>query len=115
MHTFTMRNLVGLILGMIFAVVAQAQVAPSPAPKEDALGRLTPQSTLVNFLREMQEGNLSTATAYLEVRGRPGSSNSEPTRALAQKLQAVLNRSVEIDLRRVSDSTEGTLTDGLPA
>jgi MscS family membrane protein len=113
-HTLTMRNWIGLILGMIVAVAAEAQVVPPQPAKDDPLGRLTPRSTVVNFLREVQQGNLSTATVYLEVRGRAGSPTSEATKDLAQKLQAVLNRSDDIDLSRVSNSTEGTLTDGLP-
>lgn len=84
-------------------------------PPEDPLGRNTPRQTLINFLREMQEGNRGVAAAYLEVRGRPGAATSQAARDAEDKLDAALNRLTNLDVRRVSDSPDGTLDDGLPA
>jgi MscS family membrane protein len=112
--TSIMRSLLTFVLYTSMAVAASGQ-SPSPPAKEDPLGRSTPQETLVNFLREVQEGNSATAAQYLEFRGRPGNPENKSNRDLAEKLQLLLNRYLEVDIRQISNEPEGSLVDGLPA
>src|SRR5215510_2276494 len=70
-HTPSMRYLVGFILGMAVAVVAEAQVAPTQPAKEDPLGRSTPRSTLVlvdtSTLRQVESSSTRVSTAIPKV------------------------------------------------
>lgn len=93
--------------------LAQAlQPAQSSAPgaPNDPLGRSTPSSTVLGFLKTAQEGNLSTAAQYLQMTPARRQADGEQT---ASKLKYVLDRVFNGNLTRY-DQAEGIPQEGVP-
>lgn len=105
-----------LSLVSLFCFPAWAQL-PSPAPgptaaqpelPKDALGRTTPQGTVLGFLIAARKGNDELAARYLNTRLR-----GERATTLARQLFTVLDRRLPPRLHQLSDKPEGSLTDPL--
>src|SRR5438874_2324477 len=75
---------------------------------QDPLGRDTPYSCVVGFLKASERGDYARAVDYLTV--EPPGDASE----LARQLQAVLNTEGVVELEKLSKAPEGELQDGLP-
>ena len=107
-------RLLRFVLALPVALVAFAQVPPSPAPAapeaqlEDLLGRSTPYGTVTGFLKAVSGNDLPRAVQYLNVRGK----NAQET---AEQLKAVLDWGLSGNLASVSRNPEGKASDGLPA
>jgi MscS family membrane protein len=87
-----------------------AQKSEAPAqPVTDPLGRSTPRGTLMGFLRAVDKNDAS-AVRYLEV----SAGESPHALASARDLRNLINRYLKEPLAKVSDSPDGTLTEGLP-
>ena len=108
-----------LVFGLTLADWAEGQ-APKPTseqktpvatpqePEADPLGRDTPRSAMLAFLKAIQKENYQRATEYLD------SKIKLPEREeLARKLGVVLDRKLSTPLSTLSDKPEGKLEDGL--
>jgi MscS family membrane protein len=105
-----------LSLVWLFCVPACAQFGtpapPSPAPQpelpKDALGRTTPQGTVLGFLIAARKGDDELAARYLNT-----TLHGEGATVLAHQLFTVLNRRLPPRLNQLSDKPEGSLADPL--
>ncbi len=87
------------------------QSAGSTNSASDPLGRATPQSTVLGFLKAAQSGDYSIAAQYLQMSAARRQSEGEQ---LAEKLNYVLNRAFTGSPREWSTSPEGTPQEGVP-
>jgi MscS family membrane protein len=87
-------------------------LAPAaPTTTEDPLKRDTPRSSFLGYISAAQTGNDTLAAEYLEwPRTRMSVSRPEA----ARQLMFALNHGFEGNINKLSQSPEGTLTDGLP-
>src|SRR3954471_11879132 len=85
-----------------------AQANTKPAPR-DPLGRDTPYSCVVGFLRAAERGESARAAEYLEAE-----SSADPAE-LVRQLLALLNLERVVNLESLSKAPEGELQDGLSA
>jgi MscS family membrane protein len=87
-------------------------VPPSPAAQpelpKDALGRTTPQGTVLGFLIAARKGDDELAARYLNT-----TLHGEGATVLAHQLFTVLNRRLPPRLNQLSDKPEGSLADPL--
>src|SRR6202162_1134841 len=83
----------------------------SKATAADPLGRNTPSGTLYGFLQAAQSGNYSIAAQYLQLSAAKRLTQGED---LASKLKLVIDRAFTGDLRRISNTPEGTPQEGMP-
>jgi MscS family membrane protein len=105
------------LAGIALSIEAPAQLpspsrsAPASAPQaaEDPLGRTTPHGTVLNFIREVERGNLSRAAEYLD--GKVGPKHKE---VLALQLKQLMDEGLRVDLNSLSRSATGHTDDGLP-
>ena len=105
-----------LSLVLLMCVPAWGQLsAPAPIPPaaqpelpKDALGRTTPQGTVLGFLIAGRKGDYELAARYLNTRLR-----GEGAKTLARQLFTVLDRRLPPKLNQLSDKPEGTLSDPL--
>jgi len=105
-----------LSLVLLFCVPACAQFGtpapPSPAAQpelpKDALGRTTPQGTVLGFLIAARKGDDELAARYLNT-----TLHGEGATVLAHQLFTVLNRRLPPRLNQLSDKPEGSLVDPL--
>jgi MscS family membrane protein len=88
-----------------------AQVPPDP------LGRETPRSCLLGFIKAAQEEKYSVAVQYFQPlpEHRRASASEEDEEELAAQLLAILNQKISGPLDFVSREPEGRLDDGLPS
>ncbi|MGC1648163.1 MAG: mechanosensitive ion channel family protein [Candidatus Sulfotelmatobacter sp.] len=103
-----------LSLVLLLCAPAWAQLSnPVPAPPaaqpelpKDALGRTTPQGTVMGFLIAARKDDNELAARYLNTRFR-----GERATTLARQLYAVLDRRLPPRLNQLSDKPEGSRTD----
>jgi MscS family membrane protein len=101
---------------LLFCAPACAQFGtpapPSPAAQpelpKDALGRTTPQGTVLGFLIAARKGDDELAARYLNT-----TLHGEGATVLAHQLFTVLNRRLPPRLNQLSDKPEGSLADPL--
>jgi MscS family membrane protein len=102
------------VLLMAPSVGAQTTSAPAPppaaapAPPADALGRDTPRSALLGFMRAARQGNDDVAYLYLDT-----PQQGQAARDLARQLYIVLDRRLPARLTELSDQPEGSRTNPL--
>jgi MscS family membrane protein len=102
-----------LFLSFLFCFSTWAQVGPSasvpitsePKVPKDALGRSTPQGTVLGFLNASHKGDNELAAGYLNTRLR-GKAASD----LAHQLYVVLDRRLPARLNQLSDNPEGSFS-----
>jgi MscS family membrane protein len=108
-----------LIFGWTLAELTEAQTGTSqsgqntptetaPKPEADPLGRDTPRSAMISFLKAIQKENYDRAAEYLDSRLKP-----PERRELARKLGVVLDRKLSTPLSLLSDKMEGNLEEEL--
>ena len=89
-----------------------ASSAPnSPASPADPLGRTTPQSCVLGFLKAAQSGDYSIASQYLQMTAARRQAEGEQ---LAEKLNYVLNHAFTGSAKGWSTQPEGTPQEGVP-
>ena len=99
---------------MVTAAGAQTGSAPATAPpREDPLGRTTPQDTVLRFLEACHAQDYSRAIRYLDVRQMPPDRRATEAPQLARQLGDILDNS-ELDITSLSRERMGDLSDGLP-
>lgn len=78
----------------------------------DRLGRTTPKSSLLGFLRSAHEGNFAKSAHYMQF----GPETAEKERVeIARQLSFVLDRGFIGNIDTMSSKPEGALDDGLPS
>jgi MscS family membrane protein len=83
----------------------------APAAADDPLKRESPRSAFLGYISAAQAGNDTLAAEYLEwPRARMPLSKPDA----ARQLMFALNHGFEGHIRQISQSQDGTLTDGLP-
>lgn len=97
-------------------IESAAAVTPLAADKgpEDALGRGTPRSAAIGFLKTCSEFDFEKASEYLDLRNLPPGVSEIGGPELARQLNHVISRSVWLDDYNVSNHPEGAKGDGLP-
>ena len=83
----------------------------SPASPTDPLGRTTPQSCVLGFLKAAQSGDYSIASQYLQMTAARRQAEGEQ---LAEKLNYVLNHAFTGSAKGWSTQPEGTPQEGVP-
>ncbi len=91
------------------SLLASATGAQEQLPAADAPGS-TPRDALSEYLAAARAGDFERAARYLD----PRALRDQARELLARRLEAVLDRTVWIDLEKLSDDPEGVLDDGLP-
>ncbi len=89
-----------------------APEAPKAAAIEDPLGRESPRSSLIRFLRAVEDGRYYQAAQYLQI---PASAVNTRGVRLSQELQVLFNSGYTGALNLISDRPEGTDDEGFPA
>jgi MscS family membrane protein len=120
-------SILALLLLAIPGDVARAQTpeeaTPQPAPAADfskpmgppdPLNRGTPRGSMYGFLTAAREGDFERAAEYLDLQHLPPE-RRDLAPQLARRLKVVLDQTLWVHLESLSDSSEGTPNDGLPA
>ena len=107
-----------LVFGLTLTERAEAQTAKptseqktsvaTPQEPEDPLGRDTPRSAVMTFLKVIQKEDYERATEYLDSRLK-----LPERQELARKLGVIFDRKLSARLSALSDKPEGNLEDGL--
>jgi MscS family membrane protein len=90
--------------------LTQALQPSSKTNAADPLGRTTPSSSVLGFLKSAQNGNYGIAAEYLQMSAAHRQSDGEPT---ATKLKFVLDHAFSGNFSRFNDA-EGTPQEGVP-
>lgn len=81
---------------------------------KDNLGRDTPRSSFVGFLKRAEEFDYETAAEYLDLRNLPRATREFSGEELARQLDFVIKRGMKINVDHLSRKTTGQVVDGLP-
>jgi MscS family membrane protein len=81
---------------------------------KDNLGRDTPRSSFIGFLRLTEEFDYEAATEFLDLRNLPRSLREYSSEELARQLDFVIKRGMKINVNHLSKKTTGQVVDGLP-
>ncbi len=110
------------VLGLGAATAQSPEVGsaspPTPAVEprpQGPLGVDVPRGAVEQFLTACRENDYARAAELLDLRKIPRAARATRGPLLARELEAVLERSVALDLALLSDATEGEPEDGLPA
>ena len=112
-YTLSLAFAVLLFAGSAVSSPAQLPKVPAPAPKvepaapQDPLGRQTPRSSLINFLKYSTSGDYATAARFLQL---PPGENLEQ---LSKEFR-VLYPNFKGTINLVSDDPNGSVEAGLP-
>ncbi|MDX1280213.1 mechanosensitive ion channel family protein [Shewanella colwelliana] len=90
-------------------------VEPHKYNYKDALRRDTPRGALEGFTQATYEQDFETAAKYLDLRYLPDGLSADKGPEYAQKLQAIIDRNMWIDLELISDTPQGVTGDQLPS
>lgn len=108
-----------LVASSVGAQLSSEPAASSPTAVETRapgpLGADVPRGALSLFLEASRANDYVRAAQFLDLRKVPRTAREGRGPLLARELEAVLERSVALDLSLLSDSAEGEREDGLPA
>lgn len=107
-----------LALSACFAVAllpASAQETPGAKPGVDTLGRDNPRGAMRGYLEACRAGDYERAATYLDLSGLPPAARTSRGPVLARQLKVALDRTLWVELDKLSDAPEGERDDGLPA
>jgi MscS family membrane protein len=107
--------LCGLIAALMLTGSGALSAAEGDVEFEDPLGRENPRSSLVGFLRAVDEDDLTLAAKYLDLRNLPADIAQYSPEELAAGLAIVLQRATWLDLETISEDSEGAAEDGQPS
>jgi len=99
---------------------AAASPSPSPVPALTSpdvpavYADNTPRGALYHYLRFARAADYPAAAACLDLSGIAENERAEQGPILARRLKVVLDRTLWIELDKLTDRPEGTLDDGLP-
>jgi len=98
--------------------LADAEPAPQDAVEDvafkDNLGRDTPRSSFIGFLKVTEEFDYKAAVKFMDLRNLPRSVRTYSGEELAKELDFVIKRGMKIDVDLLSPKPNGQVVDGLP-
>jgi MscS family membrane protein len=98
---------------LVLVAPAWSQDAPEPAIR-NGTGFTTPRGSVRAYLQAGRAEHWSVAAQHLDLRGLPPRQRETRGPELAERLKVVLDRTLWIDLDRLSDAAEGDTEDGQP-
>jgi len=117
MFSFRQKLFLFVLIAIICAFVAQAQITPLPSSgttpanaPNDPLGRNTPSNSVLGFLKTATDGDYSIAAQYLQMSPARRQSEGE---LIATKLKYALDKSFTGNYGRFNQP-EGTPQEGVP-
>ncbi len=105
------------------ALAMQEQTAETPLqvaaePKQiqplDNLGRDTPRSSFIGFLKATESFDYESAVEFMDLRNLPYSVSKLSGEELAEQLDFVIKRGMDIEVQLLSEKNSGQVVDGLP-
>jgi MscS family membrane protein len=109
------RSLVRFSIGslLLCLVLPPADFAQKTAskPSPDALGRLTPRSSVTGFLQMCSRHDYQRAAAYLDLREIPRNRRAQLGPELARDLESILNADSHFNVLSLSQDPQGSLSD----
>ena len=99
-----------MVAAQIPGLETSKATSPEREQEEDPLGRTTPRRTIIAFIRAVDRQDFITAARYMQV----SEAQRRNTEQLARELKALVDRSFTQTITSISDSPDGSLTDGLP-
>ena len=81
---------------------------------KDNLGRDTPRSTFIGFLKATEEFDYETAVQFMDLRNLPHAVRQVDRKELARQLDFVIQRGMKINVEQLSAKVSGQVVDGLP-
>lgn len=106
--------LLSLVLAAPVAAQAEADAPPPIVGPVDRLEHQAPRTSLRGYLTASRAGDYGTAAEYLDLsRMRPGE-RAERGPELARELKVVLDRTLWVELEKLSEQPGGAEDDGLP-
>jgi len=130
MYSLNLHKVVFLLvifLNLAFAPVVLALQDETEAPVQDLtqdvvedvafrdnLGRDTPRSSFVGFLKATEKFDFVTASEFIDLRNLPRSVRNFSGEELARQLDFIIKRGMKIDVTHLSRKPSGQVVDGLP-
>jgi MscS family membrane protein len=93
---------------------ALAQDVVEDVAFKDNLGRDTPRSSFVGFLKTTEQFDFKTAAEFIDLRNLPRSVRDYSGEELARQLDFIIKRGMKIDVSHLSKKPSGQVVDGLP-
>jgi len=84
------------------------------AAYKDNLGRDTPRSSFIGFLKFSEKFDYKNAAEYLDLRNLPHATRQFSGEELARQLDFVIKRGMKIEVDHLSKKATGQVVDGLP-
>lgn len=81
---------------------------------KDNLGRDTPRSSFIGFLKATENFDYKLATEYMDLRNLPHAVRKYDGEELARQLDFIIKRGMKIDVEHLSRKISGQVVDGLP-
>jgi len=81
---------------------------------KDNLGRDTPRSSFIGFLKAAEKFDFVTAAEFIDLRNLPRSVRNYSGEELARQLDFIIKRGMKIDVTHLSKKPTGQVVDGLP-
>jgi len=81
---------------------------------KDNLGRDTPRSSFIGFLKATEDFDYKLATEYMDLRNLPHALRKYDSEELARQLDFIIKRGMKIDVEHLSKRITGQVVDGLP-
>ena len=103
-----------------FAQQEQMEEVQNPATETEAvvfkdnLGRDTPRSTFIGFLKATEEFDYEAAVQFMDLRNLPHAVRQVDRKELARQLDFVIQRGMKINVEQLSAKVSGQVVDGLP-
>ncbi len=95
-------------------IEAVAQDVGEDVAFTDNLGRDTPRSSFMGFLRATEDFDYEKAVQFMDLRNLPRSVRKHSSKELARQLDFVIKRGMKIDVDLLSSKVNGQVVDGLP-
>lgn len=92
----------------------EAQDVVEDVEFKDNLGRDTPRSSFIGFLRATEKFDYATAVQFMDLRNLPYAVRKIDGEELARQLDFVIKRGMKIEIEHLSQRVTGQIVDGLP-
>jgi len=81
---------------------------------KDNLGRDTPRSSFIGFLKAAEEFDYDRAVQFMDMRNLPHAARQVDDKELARQLDFIIQRGMKINIEQLSAKVTGQVVDGLP-
>ena len=107
-------------VGSSTAIALQEELTAVQAPAaevvefKDNLGRDTPRSSFIGFLRATEQFDYASAVQFMDMRNLPHAARRVDAEELARQLDFIIQRGMKINVDQLSSKVTGQVVDGLP-